>query len=140
MNKNKLKSLGKFDNFKSVKLVSLEKNLIEDPKIFTELSQFPSLEILNIKHNPMADTYGKSYVRQRAVAENPNIVFINGSDLKKYERKDCEIFYLRKTFDDFFKLTNSVYYDYNYDEFIKYAKEHHKRIDYLLEKYGNPYE
>lgn len=38
MNKNKLKSLGKFDNFKNVKLVSLEKNLIENPRIFTELS------------------------------------------------------------------------------------------------------
>jgi hypothetical protein len=34
-----------------------------------------------------------------------NLKVINGSDLKKYERKDCEIYYLKKTFDDFFKQT-----------------------------------
>lgn len=65
----------------------------------------------------MSDKYGKSYVRQRAVAENPHVTFINGSDLKKYERKDCEIFYLRKTFDDYFKLKEKVYYDYDFDDF-----------------------
>jgi hypothetical protein len=50
----------------------------------------------------MADKYGKNYVRQRAVAENVRLTGINGSELKKYERKDNEIFYLRRTFDDYF--------------------------------------
>lgn len=88
----------------------------------------------------MADIYSRSYVRQRAVAENPKIKVINGSDLKKYERKDCEIFYLRRTFDDFFKMTNSVYYDYNLENFLNWAKENHPTIDHLLKVYGNPYE
>lgn len=38
----------------------------------------------------------------RAVAENGKLQIINGSELKKYERKDCEIFYLRRTFEDYF--------------------------------------
>lgn len=38
LNKNKLKELGKITNFKNVKMVALEKNEIENPKIFTELS------------------------------------------------------------------------------------------------------
>mmetsp|Transcript_4936 Transcript_4936/g.737 ORF Transcript_4936/g.737 Transcript_4936/m.737 type:complete len:81 (+) Transcript_4936:148-390(+) len=80
----------------------------------------------------MADEFGKAYIRQRSVAENPHIIFINGSDLKKYERKDCEIYYLRKTFDDYFKLTNKVYYDFEFEDFRKWAMVDHPRIEYLL--------
>jgi len=69
---------------------------------------------LNLKHNPFYEKNGKTYVRQRAVAENSNLKIINGSDLTKYERKDCEIFYLRRTFDEFFALFNQVYYEYDY--------------------------
>lgn len=79
---------------------------MEDPKICTEIAQFPLLTYLNIKHNPVGEVLGKGYVRQRAVAENVNLKVINGSDLKKYERKDCEIYYLRKIFDDYFAKFN----------------------------------
>lgn len=40
LNKNKLKELGTFEGFKYVNLVSLEKNLIENPRICYELAQF----------------------------------------------------------------------------------------------------
>lgn len=40
LNKNKLKELGTITNFKNIKMVALEKNEIENPRIFTELSQF----------------------------------------------------------------------------------------------------
>lgn len=42
---------------------------------------------------------GKLYVRQRAIAENGVLEWINGSNLNKYERKDCEIFYLKSAFE-----------------------------------------
>lgn len=51
------------------------------------------------------------------MAENPKLNVINGAILKKYERKDCEIFYLRNTFDEYFKLFNKVYYDYDFEDF-----------------------
>lgn len=63
LNNNFLKSLGKISNFKSIKHVSLEANFIETPQIFTELSQFPEMVYLNIKHNPISDKLGRSYVR-----------------------------------------------------------------------------
>lgn len=43
----------------------------------------------------MSDKYSNAYVRMRAVAEIPKLNQINGALLKKYERKDCEIFYMR---------------------------------------------
>lgn len=51
------------------------------------------------------------------MAENPKLNVINGAILKKYERKDYEIFYLRNTFDEYFKLFNKVYYDYDFEDF-----------------------
>ena len=115
-------------NFKSVTHISLEGNPVSNPKLLTELSQFSQLVYINVKHNPMADNYGKSYIRQRAVAENPKLQIINGSQLKKYERKDCEIFYLRKTFDDYFQLMNKVYYDYDFEDFKAWAFPIHPRV------------
>ena len=79
-------------------------------------------------------------MRQRAVAENINLKIINGSELKKYERKDCEIFYLRKIFEDYFTMSGQVYYEYDFEKFLKWAQETNPRIDYLLQKFGNPYE
>jgi len=94
-----------------------------------------------LKNNPLVSTYGAPYIRQRAVAENQNLMTINGSDLKKYERKDCEIFYLRKTFEEFFKATNSKYYQYDFDDFLNnFCKKDHPSIPRLMKIYGNPFE
>ena len=140
LNQNNLSKLGQFSNFKKVTSLSLEGNPISNPQILTEISQFPELVYLNIKHIPITETYGKSYVRQRSVAENPKLNVINGAILKKYERKDCEIFYLRKTFDEYFKLFNKVYYDYDFEDFKQWAYPLHPRVESLIKIYGNPYE
>ncbi|KAL4483876.1 hypothetical protein ABPG72_006251 [Tetrahymena utriculariae] len=140
LNKNKLTQLGELEIYENITHISLESNLIEDPIIFTQLSKFPNLTYLNIKHNPIGDKCGKSYVRQRAVAECLNLSIINGSNLKKYERKDCEIFYLRRTFDDYFTLTGQVYYKYNLQQFLEWSAKEHPNHGKLLHKYGNPYE
>ena len=59
---------------------------------------------MNIKHNPVGDRLGNTYVRMRSVAEISKLNTINGALLKKYDRKDCEIFYLRETFREYFAL------------------------------------
>ena len=140
LNSNLLSSIGVMDGFKEVQNISFEENLSVDCKILNELAQFPKLHTLRIKKNPVSDKFGARYVRQRAVAEIPTLKTINGSDLKKYERKDCEIFYLRKTFEDYFKMVNRPDYDYDFDHFMNFAIENHPRIPQLIKIYGNPYE
>ncbi|EGR26902.1 tubulin-specific chaperone e, putative [Ichthyophthirius multifiliis] len=141
LNKNKIKLIGKLQYpIQNITHISLEQNLVENPIILTELSQFQNLQYLNVKHNPISEKYGSSYIRQRAVAENQNLQIINGCILKKYERKDYEIFYLRKTFDDFFKLFDQVYYKYDYEKFLEWSRKEHPNHEILLKKYGNPYE
>lgn len=140
LSRNFFQKFGKFDGFDSVNNLSVEWNLFEDPIILHEMSQFKSLKTLRIKENPLISKYGAPYVRQRAVAENPAIIAINGSDLKKYDRKDFEIFYLRRTFEDFFKSTNSFYYKYDFDDFLNNYCKDHPSIPRLLKIYGNPFE
>ena len=67
-----------------------------------------------MKHNIMGDKLGNSYVRMRAVAEVPKLTIINGAPLKKIERKDFEIFYLRETFREYFALKKVPDYDYDF--------------------------
>ena len=71
---------------------------INDPVVIYQISRFQELESLNIKHNPVGDRMGNSHIRMRSVAELPKLKIINGSSLRKYERKDCEIYYLRESF------------------------------------------
>lgn len=51
--------------------------------VLYEISQLRGLESLNVKHNPMGDKLGNSYIRMRAVAEVPLLTQINGAQLKK---------------------------------------------------------
>eukprot|EP01016_Furgasonia_blochmanni_P034376 TRINITY_DN3701_c0_g1_i2.p2 TRINITY_DN3701_c0_g1~~TRINITY_DN3701_c0_g1_i2.p2 ORF type:complete len:195 (-),score=35.40 TRINITY_DN3701_c0_g1_i2:210-794(-) len=68
------------------------------------------------------------------------LVFMNGSDLKKYERKDCEIYYLRKTFEEYLQLVGKPHYDFDVDDCLAYCRKNHPRIAELIKMYGMPYE
>ena len=141
ISKNFLQKIGEVHGFSALQTLSIEANLFEDLSVLYELAQFENLRTLRVKANPLINVYSGSYVRQRAVAENKNIHTINGSILKKYERKDCEIFYLRKTFEDYFKATNTKYYEYDFNDFLtNYCKIDHPSIPRLLKIYGNPFE
>lgn len=91
-------------------------------------------------HNPFGNKLGNAYVRMRAVAEISKLSQINGALLKKYERKDCEIFYMRETFREYFAFKKVPDYDYDFDDFLKYCDLHHPNIQKLIKRYGNPYE
>jgi hypothetical protein len=87
----------------------------------------------------VGDLLGNTYVRMRSVAEISKLNTINGALLKKYDRKDCEIFYLRETFREYFALKKVPDYDYDFKDFLNYCETYHPGIPYFIKKYGNPY-
>jgi len=96
---------------------------------------------LRIKTNPISEVLGASRnARYRAIAEVKTLIHINGSEIKKYQRKDCEIHYLRMTFKEYFEEAGVKHYDYDFEEFQKFCIGRHHRIPELIEKYGNPFE
>ena len=76
----------------------------------------------------------------RAVAEISKLKIINGTMLRKYDRKDCQIYYLRETFREYFALRKVPDYDYDFEDFMKYCEKIHPNIQVLIKRYGNPYE
>jgi len=140
LSKNEMSDLGVITGFEEVRTIVMEENNIFDFYIFNQLAQFPKLSNLRITKNPIATKYTPLHIRQRAIAEIKTLTQINGSELKKYERKDCEIYYLRDTFREFFEKTGQNPYAYKYDEFLEYCKNRHPRIPELIKIYGNPYE
>ena len=141
LSKNEMSSLGKITGFESVRTIIIEENNITSYLIFSQLNQFPRLETLRITKNPISSkAQNVLHVRQRAIAEIKNLKSINGGELKKYERKDCEIYYLRNTFHEFFTSSGQNGDEYIIEEFNKYCETDHPRIPELMKMYGNPYD
>lgn len=137
---NEMRDLGEFTGFNSVTTVIMEDNNITDFSIFSHFNQFPKLETLRFTKNPISKKYNPLHTRQRAIAEIKNLKNINGGELKKYERKDSEIYYLRNTFHEFFDKSKQTAFDYDFADFEKFCKTDHPRIPELIKKYGNPYD
>lgn len=130
----------KIEGFVKLKHLSVQHCNINDPIVIYQISQFKELESLNIKHNPVGERLGNSYVRMRAVAEISKLTIINGALLKKYDRKDCEIFYMRESFREYFAFKKVPDYDYDFQDFLKYCEVHHPNMPTFIKRYGNPYE
>lgn len=140
VNKNGLRSLCPLTKFQTLRKLSFEGNQFDDFYFLAQLAALPNLTYLNIKHNPIQDRLGREVVRQRAIAEVSTLQWMNGSNLNKLERKDSEIYYLKTSFEDYFRKKNVPHYHYDYDDFLKYAQVEHPKINYLIKKYGVPYE
>ncbi len=87
---------------------------LEKPIVLYQISAFAHLESLNVLHNPFGSKFGNAYIRMRAVAEISKLNQINGALLKKYERKDCEIYYMRESFREYFHFKKVPDYDYDF--------------------------
>lgn len=140
LNKNNLKDLGEIKGFEFVQTVIMEDNNIADFRIFSQLAQFPKLEILRVTKNPLSKNHNPLHTRQRAIAEIKSLKIVNGGELKKYERKDCEIYYLRNAFHEFFEKSGQSGDEFDFEQFKEYALKEHPRIPELMKMYGNPYE
>ena len=141
LNRNELKTVGKdITGFSALKHLSVQFCAFEKPVVLARLSEIKSIESINVKHNPMGDKLGHAYIRMRAVAEFPQLTHINGAWLKKLERKDFEIYYMRETFREYFTLKKVPDYNYDYEDFLRYCEIHHPNVPRLIKKYGNPYE
>lgn len=121
LNHNKIKELGEFEGFDNLEQLSIDFNEISDISTLQQLANFKKLVNIRIKTNPISEKLGASYVRQRTIAEIPTLIEINGSEIKKFERKDCEIYYMKKTFQNFFDLKQCKHYEYDFEEFTKWC-------------------
>lgn len=140
LSNNRLTELGQVTGFENLTSLIIEDNNITDFYIFSQMNLMPKLEAIRITRNPISGKHSLLHIRQRAIAEIRGLKNINGSELKKYERKDCEIYYLRNTFHEYFEKTGQTSYNYDYEQYLSYCTIEHPRIPELIKLYGNPYE
>lgn len=139
LNKNNISRFAKAEDFKSLQNLNLSHNAIADGKIITDLRTCPKLVSLKINHNPIEQGMNKKDLTRRAVAELSLLTRINGMDLNRYERKDCEYYFLRWVFHEYFNLHNLHQLSYKFANFQVWAQENYPGVFPLIQKYDNPY-
>jgi len=125
--------------FSNITHLNLAKNKFPSMDVLKQLSALKSLENLRIVDNPFLLFEDKVHSRLLIVGGIRKLKALNGSDLKRDEKKDGEIYYLKTAFHDFFKLSQSTAFTYNEADFFEFARKNFPLIDEMIKKYGNPY-
>lgn len=139
LNHNRLNRFPEADKFVSLENLNLSHNAVIDGKIITDLSKSPKLKSLKINYNPMEESINKKDIARRAVAEISTLTRINAMDLGRYERKDCEYYFLRWVFHEYFRIHNLHQLSYKFADFSLWATLNYPSVFELIKKHDNPY-
>lgn len=139
LNHNKINRFQNADRFQNLENLNISHNAVIDGKIITDLRVCKNLKSLKINYNPIEQSMNKKDITRRAVAEISSLTRINAMDLNKYERKDCEYYFLRWVFHEYFTLHHLHQLSYKYNDFCAWATENYPAVFTLIEKYENPY-
>lgn len=139
LNHNRINRFQNAEEFGALENLNMSHNAIVDGKIITDLRSCKSLKSLKINYNPIEQGMNKKDITRRAVAEISTLTRINAMDLNRYERKDCEYYFLRWVFHEYFNLHQLHQLSYKFKDFTVWATEHYPAVFSLIEKYENPY-
>lgn len=119
--------------------LSISNNNIEDFSVLAELSRFSNLLCLRFLDNPLFSLHDKTHLRCLVIASCRKLKTLNGSDISREEKRDCEIHYLKTAFHDYFKFKNVNKDTYDLADFEAWAPTVYPVIDFYIKKFGNPY-
>lgn len=144
LSKNYIKSIFYTGDFYSLSCIAVEENFIEHLQSIDNLNQFPQIKNLRIGKNPLTTTKTaeqKSMVKQNIIARIAQLKFLNGTEIKPIERKDAEIVYIRKSYEEFIKLNDNKQALGETDQKLKHFMANvHPRWYELIDKFGSPIE
>jgi Leucine-rich repeat (LRR) protein len=139
LNQNEVSRFPNPEQFKELENLNLSHNIIADGRVLSDLRNCPKLKSLKINYNPIEQGLNKKDISRRAVAEISSLTRINGMDLGRYERKDCEYYFLRWVFHEYFTVFGLHQLSYKFADFEVWAREHYPAVFDLIKKYENPY-
>lgn len=106
ISKNKIREIYYKPGFQDLYMVTMEDNLINSWKTFDELNKFKNITHLRCSGNPILESQG-SLPQQIGLARNiviSRLQFlrnINGSEIDPGERKDAELHYMKRTYEEY---------------------------------------
>lgn len=139
LNQNEVSRFPSPADFKALENLNLSHNIIADGRVLSDLRNCPRLKSLKINYNPIEQGLNKKDISRRAVAEIATLTRINGMDLGRFERKDCEYYFLRWVFHEYFTVFGLHQLSYKFADFEVWARENYPAVFDLIKKYENPY-
>ena len=139
LNQNQISRFQSPETFLTLESLNLSHNIITEGIIITDLSKCPTLKSLKINYNPIEQSANKKEIGRRAVAEISTLTRINGMDLGRFERKDCEYYFLRWVFHEFFTQFGLHQLSYKFKDFEVWAQANYPAVFQLIKKHENPY-
>ena len=108
--KNKIRTIQYKPGFRELYCVSLDDNLIDNWHAIDMLNEYRFIKRLRIANNPILTMVkgGETEARAIIIARIKYLEKYRGGDISKNERKDCELFYLKKSYLEFKELHGTV--------------------------------
>lgn len=136
---NKLASIPNGDHFTHLTHLNISNNLISTIDFFKAVSTYPNLTSIRMLENPILQFYQKVHIRLILIAVMLKLKNLNGNEIKRDERRDAEIYFLKNAFHEFFSESRSTQFTYDYERFLDFAGARYPLIDFYLKRLGNPY-
>ncbi|CDW74583.1 UNKNOWN [Stylonychia lemnae] len=138
VSKNKIREIYYKPGFNDLYMVTMEDNLINSWRSFDALNEFKRITHLRCSGNPIYEQAG-TLSRQQVTARLQFLKNLNGSAIEEGERKDAEIIYMKKSYEDYIRENKiEVKLELNDENLMKHMMENQPRWYELVEIYGNP--
>lgn len=138
VSKNSIKEIYYKPGFNDLYMITIEDNLISSWKSFDAMNQFKRITHLRCHGNPIYDTAGV-FSRHQTIARLQFLRNLNGSSIEEGERKDAEIVYMKKAYEDYIREHMiEVKLELDDEKLMQHMTEWHQRWYELVEIYGSP--
>lgn len=138
VSKNKIREVYCKPGFNWLYMITIEDNLINSWKSFDEINNFKGITHFRCHGNPVYESAGQ-LARQTTTARIQFLRNLNGSAIEEGERKDAEIIYMRKAYEDYIRENKiETKLELNDENLLKHMNENHPRWYELVEIHGNP--
>lgn len=141
MAKNKIRSINFKPGFRELYCLSLDDNLIDNWASIDQLNEYRFIKRLRFANNPLLAMTkgGEMEARSIIIARIKYLEKYRGGDISKNERKDCELFYLKKSYMEFKEREGRVE-SLEDPKLVEFMMREHPRWYELVSVYGSPIE
>lgn len=100
LSKNKINNIYYKPGFFDLYMVTIEDNLINDWQTFDELNKFKNITHIRCAGNPIIEKTGQP-ARNTVISRMQFLKNVNGSEIEMGERRDAELHYLKRSYEEY---------------------------------------
>lgn len=138
VSKNRIREVYHRPGFPELYMLTIEDNLLTEWGSFDQLNAFKKVSVLRCGGNPVTEQAGAT-ARNTLIAKLQFLRTLNGSEVEPGERRDAELHYLKRSYEEYVQsrgLQSRV--ELADEALIKHMNESHPRWYELVEIYGSP--